>query len=132
MTAASGEPHQFRYDMAHASVAERFRIGEPLASFAHLTDLHVTDVQSPARFEFINREYADPRFRELLPMHRPQEALNEHAIAAMVRALNSIGSAPITGAPIDLAIMSGDAVDNAQWNELATSVALLNGGHFRA
>jgi metallophosphoesterase (TIGR03767 family) len=132
MTAASGEPHQFRYDLAHASVADRFRIGEPLACIAHLTDLHVTDVQSPARFEFINREYADPRFRELLPMHRPQEALNEHAIAAMVRALNAIADGPIAGAPIDLAIMSGDAVDNAQWNELATSVALLNGGHVRA
>ena len=107
-------------------------VGEVLACIAHLTDLHVTDVQSPARFEFINREYADPRFRELLPMHRPQEALNAHAIAAMVRTLNAIGGAPITGHPIDLAIMSGDAVDNAQWNELATFAALLDGGQVRA
>ena len=107
-------------------------VGDVLACIAHLTDLHVTDVQSPARFEFINREYADPRFRELLPMHRPQEALNVHAIAAMVRALNAIGGAPITGNPIELAIMSGDAVDNAQWNELATFVQLLDGGQVRA
>jgi 3',5'-cyclic AMP phosphodiesterase CpdA len=106
-------------------------VGEVLACIAHLTDLHVTDVQSPARFEFINREYADPRFRELLPMHRPQEALNAHAIAAMVRALNAIGGAPITGNPIELAIVSGDAVDNAQWNELATFVQLLDGGQVR-
>ncbi len=130
--AVDGEKHTFRYELTQPGIAERFRIGEPLACIAHLTDLHVTDVQSPARFEFINREYADARFRELLPMHRPQEALNEHAIAAMVRALNAIANGPIAGAPIDLAIMSGDAVDNAQWNELATSVALLNGGHVRA
>jgi metallophosphoesterase (TIGR03767 family) len=132
VAAASGEPHRFRYDLTDPSVAERFQVGQVLVSIAHLTDLHVTDVQSPARFEFINREFADSRFRELLPMHRPQEALNEHAIAAVIRALNAIGKGPIAGAPIDLAIMSGDAVDNAQWNELATSVALLGGGHVRA
>jgi metallophosphoesterase (TIGR03767 family) len=130
--AVEGEAHQIRDDLAGPSVAQHFKVGESLASIAHLTDLHVSDVQSPARFEFINREYADPRFRELLPMHRPQEALNVHAIAAMVRALNSISSAPITGAPLQLAIMSGDAVDNAQWNELTTYTALLDGGEVRA
>jgi len=129
VAAATGEPHRFRYDLTDPSVAERFQVGQVLVCIAHLTDLHVTDVQSPARFEFINREFADSRFRELLPMHRPQEALNEHAIAAMVRALNAISASPVAGAPVDLAIMSGDAVDNAQWNELATAAALLDGGH---
>jgi metallophosphoesterase (TIGR03767 family) len=130
--AANGETHQVRHDLKGSSVEQRLEVGQVLACIAHLTDLHVTDVQSPARFEFINREYADPRFRELLPMHRPQEALNVHAIAAMVRALNAIGGAPITGNPIELAIVSGDAVDNAQWNELATFVQLLDGGQVRA
>jgi len=130
--AAAGESHQFRYELTDPSVAEHFQAGRVLACIAHLTDLHVTDVQSPARFEFINREYLDPRFRELLPMHRPQEALNEHAIAAMVRTLNGIAAAPVTGSAIDLAIMSGDAVDNAQSNELAVFSALLDGGHVRA
>jgi metallophosphoesterase (TIGR03767 family) len=129
--AAEGETHQVRHDLVGSSVGERVHVGEVLACIAHLTDLHVTDVQSPARFEFINREYGDPRFRELLPMHRPQEALNVHAIAAMVRALNAIGGAPITGHAIDLAIMSGDAVDNAQSNELAAFAALLDGGQVR-
>ena len=126
--AGPGEAHQFRHELTDASVAQRFRVGRVVASIAHLTDLHVTDVQSPARFEFINREYLDPRFRELLPMQRPQEALNEHAIAATIRAVNAIGGAPITGSPLDLAIMSGDAVDNAQSNELANFAALLDGG----
>jgi hypothetical protein len=130
--AAEGETHQVRHDLEAGSLEQRVNVGGVLACIAHLTDLHVTDVQSPARFEFINREYADPRFRELLPMHRPQEALNAHAIAAMVRALNAIGRAPITGSPIELAIMSGDAVDNAQWNELATFKTLLDGGQVHA
>src|SRR5260370_34021635 len=50
----------------------------------------------------------------------------------MVRALNAIGGAAITGSSIGLAIMSGDAVDNAQWNELATFITLLDGGQVRA
>ena len=126
--AAEGEKHSVRHELGSSEIAERFRIGATLACFAHLTDLHVTDVQSPARFEFINREYGDPRFRELLPMHRPQEALNEHAIAAMIRTLSAIDKAPLTGSPMELAIISGDAVDNAQSNELANAVALLDGG----
>jgi metallophosphoesterase (TIGR03767 family) len=130
--AAEGETHQVRHDLDGSRGEQRVHVGEVLACVAHLTDLHVTDVQSPARFEFINREYADPRFRELLPMHRPQEALNVHAIGAMVRSLNAIGRAPITGSRIELAIMSGDGVDNAQWNELVTFMTLLDGGQVRA
>ena len=125
---AEGEQHSFRYELGSPEIAARFRIGPTLACFAHLTDLHVTDVQSPARFEFLNREYPDAHFRELLPMHRPQEALNAHAIAAMVRALNGIDRGPVAGAPIEMAIMSGDGVDNAQSNELATLMSLLDGG----
>ena len=130
--AVEGEKHIVRDELTDSDIAGRFRVGTTLACFAHLTDLHVTDVQSPARFEFINREYADPRFRELLPMHRPQETLNEHAIAAMVRAVNAIGGAPITSSPLELAVTSGDGVDNAQWNELTTFGALLDGGSVRA
>ena len=131
IAAADGEKHTTRLDMIDAESAENYKIGAALACIAHVTDLHVTDVQSPARFEFINHEYGDARFRELLPMHRPQEALNAHAIAAMVRTLNAIDVAPITGSPIGLAIMSGDAVDNAQSNELANFGALLDGGDVR-
>jgi hypothetical protein len=34
---------------------------EALATFIHLSDLHVCDSQSPARLEFLDR-YADPDF----------------------------------------------------------------------
>ncbi len=90
----------------------------------HLTDLHVTDAQSPARFEFINKEWEDPRFRELLTMQRPHEMLNTHAIAAMVRAINGLDG-------VELVAMTGDAVDNTQHNELANFLALMDGGEVR-
>jgi len=102
--------------------------GAAIACIAHLTDLHVTDAQSPARFEFINREWRDPRFRELLPMHRPQETLNTHAIAATVRAINDLAAGPVTGSAVQVAVMTGDAIDNAQRNELANFLSLMRGG----
>src|SRR5258706_2006861 len=102
--------------------------GRAIACFMHITDLHVTDVDSPARFEFINRQYADPRFRELLPMFRAQEALNAHAIAAVVQTINRISGGPLTGLPLELVTMTGDAVDNVQGNELTAFMAPLDGG----
>jgi len=128
ITAVAGEPHVLRKDLVGPDSVEELKVGAALACFLHLTDLHVTDVQSPARFEFVNREFADPRFHELLPMQRPQEALNVHAIEAMVRTLNRIQAGPLTGTPPELAIMSGDAVDNVQSNELNNFIALLDGG----
>lgn len=125
---AAGEPHIVRTELTGPIAGElRARRGA-LLSFAQLTDLHAADVESPARFEFLNRYARDARFKELLTMQRPQEALNAHAIAAMVRAVNAIDAAPISGSPLDLVVMTGDAIDNAQGNELATFVALLDGG----
>ena len=124
-----GEPHSVRSELIGATAAELARGGRALVCLAQLTDLHMTDVESPARFEFVNREYADPRFRELLPMQRPQEALNAYALEAMVRTINGIEDGPVTGAPLELVAMTGDAVDNAQENELNLFIDLFDGGY---
>jgi 3',5'-cyclic AMP phosphodiesterase CpdA len=123
-----GEPHLVRTDNAGGDAAPD---GEAIACLVHLTDLHVTDAQSPARFEFVNREAADPRFRELLTMQRPQEMLNAHAIAAMVRTINNFGVGPLTGHVVELVAITGDAIDNTQRNELTNFLALLDGGAVR-
>jgi metallophosphoesterase (TIGR03767 family) len=123
-----GEPHSIRGELVGDAVTGSINTdSRAIACFAHITDLHVTDVDSPARCESINREYADPRFRELLPMFRAQEALNAHAIDAMVRTINGISGGPLTGRPLELVAMTGDAVDNVQGNELAAFMALLDG-----
>jgi 3',5'-cyclic AMP phosphodiesterase CpdA len=115
-----GEPH-----------ADVPLVKEVIACIAHVTDLHVTDAQSPARFEFLNQFAGDPRFRELLTMQRPQEMLNTHAIDAMVRAINAVERGPVTRAPIDTVAVTGDLIDNTQRNELTNALALLNGGTVR-
>jgi metallophosphoesterase (TIGR03767 family) len=105
--------------------------GEIIACIAHLTDLHVTDVQAPGRFEWVNRYTQDPRFRELITMQRPQEALNAHAIAAMVRTINDLAAAPVSGGAVQIVAITGDAIDNTQRNELTNFLALLDGGMVR-
>jgi metallophosphoesterase (TIGR03767 family) len=123
-----GEPHLVRQDLVGNSGEHSVAPQHAIAAIAHITDLHVTDTQSPARFEFVNREWDDPRFRELLTMQRPHEALNVHAIEAMVRTLNAIETAPVTGRRIELVAMTGDSIDNTQRNELDNFLALFNGG----
>ncbi len=133
----AGEPHLLRPDLAPGSGTWTASPGalagaRSLLCLAHVTDLQLADVQSPARFEFLNRELADPRFADLVPVQRPQEALTTHAVDATLRTLNRIGAAPFTGAPVELVVTTGDAIDNAQWNELEAFLTLMDGGLVRA
>src|SRR5256712_3026522 len=126
-----GEPHIVRRDLASSPSNDVALSGATIACLVHITDLHVTDAQSPARFEFVNRYWEDSRFRELLTMQRPREMLNTHAIAAMVRAVKKLGVAALTGEARRIVAMTGDSVDNAQRNELTNFLALFNGGTVR-
>src|SRR6266567_7349714 len=127
-----GEPHIVRDDFGapgpgQPSIAAA---GRPLLCLAHVTDLQLADVQSPTRFEFLNRHFADRRYAEIVPVQRPQEALTAHAVDATLRTLNTVAS-PVTGVRPQLAVTTGDAIDNAQWNEMQAFLALFDGGPVR-
>lgn len=128
---APGEAHVLRDELTKGALPVRESRRRPVIAFAHATDLQLADVQSPTRFEFCNRYVDDPRFRRLVPMHRPQEALAARATQAMVRTLNSLTCAPATRAELALVLTTGDAIDNAQWNELQMFLALFEGGTVR-
>jgi metallophosphoesterase (TIGR03767 family) len=83
---------------------------------------------SPARCEWIELLAHDPHWQPLLHMHRPYEALTHWALAAHVEQLRRQPLAPWSQRAYDLAISTGDNVDNAQLNELQTFVAILRGG----
>jgi len=125
----AGEPHLVRDDFKAGpeEAGPANGPGRPLLCLAHITDLQLADVQSPTRFEFLNARFADPRYAEIIPVQRPQEALTAHAVDATLRTLGSVHG-PATGQPAHLAVTTGDAIDNAQWNELQAFLALFDGG----
>ena len=124
-----GEAHRWRTDLVGGRAAdELIPSARALLRFAHLTDLHVIDAASPARAEHCQLLGDDPRWAVMLPMHRPNELLNQHAVAAMVATIAADPVAAVSGGPLDLAIVTGDCIDNAQRNELDAFLALLDGG----
>lgn len=103
-----------------------------IATFIHLSDIHICDAASPARLEFLDR-IADPDnpISQLVPYigtYRAQEFLTTQVLEAMVVAANEIKSGPLTGAPIDAVVITGDVTDNAQSNELDWYKRILDGG----
>ncbi|OIV37429.1 metallophosphoesterase [Mangrovactinospora gilvigrisea] len=92
-----------------------------LAAFVHLTDLHIVDVQSPMRTEWIV-------VGQGLVGQRPQEALSVQSADALIRRINGLRGAPHTGLPLACAVTTGDNTDNQQHNELHWFLTLMSGG----
>ncbi len=130
LAAGAGEPHQVRGDLATAKPG-RFATRASLLSFAHLTDIHVIDAQSPARVEFLDR-YNDGPGKPLLfgSAYRPQEMLMPHVADSIVAAVDQVGRGPVKGQPLAFAMCTGDNTDNCQLNELQWQLAVLNGKTF--
>ncbi|MEI9907610.1 MAG: TIGR03767 family metallophosphoesterase [Actinomycetota bacterium] len=108
---------------------------EPLLLLHHLSDLHVCDAQSPLRPEYLDR-WADPDspIRQLvgtIGTYRPHSMLSPHIVESMVLSLNAIENGPLSGHPINGAIVTGDTTDNAQLNEVDWYLSLLDGGTVR-
>jgi 3',5'-cyclic AMP phosphodiesterase CpdA len=89
--------------------------GRTLATFAVLTDVHVRDVESPARVAFLDR--LGTPFNSTF---RPQEALSARVLVQAVRAIDAQRPQAV--------FVTGDLIDNAQANELRMAATALDGG----
>lgn len=119
LAAGPGWPVVLRQDLATASAGRDDR-RTPVASFVQFNDLHITDTESPARFEYVHPYISSA--------HRPQEALGTVATNALVKRVNSVRNGPFTGRPFDFMVTTDDNTDNHEQLELDWFLGVLNGG----
>ncbi|MEU5101645.1 MULTISPECIES: TIGR03767 family metallophosphoesterase [unclassified Streptomyces] len=91
-----------------------------VASFVQLTDLHLTDVQHPLRYEFLRAGRPGA--------WRPHEALTVVGAASLIERVNGLRGGPATGSPLSFVMTTGDNTDNNARIELDWFLGVMNGG----
>ena len=98
---------------------------DSLLNFLQLSDFQAVDEESPARVEFLDTTQRLPG-SPLSAAYRPHEAMSTQIVEAMVRQARNTVS-PVTGARLDLSILTGDNADSQQHNETRWFIDILDG-----
>ena len=96
--------------------------GEHWLRFAQISDVHITDEESPSRVVAMDA-FVSASFR-------PQEAYAAQVLDATCRLINRIhyGGFFTSSGPLDFVLVTGDVTDNAQYNELRWFIDTMDGG----
>lgn len=119
ITSGPGWPLVVRGDITAAGRGRQDR-RTPLACFVQFTDLHVADVQSPLRTEYLRAGSPGS--------WRSQEALSVAGAVSLVEQVNALGGGPYTGRSPAFVMSTGDNIDNHSMVELEWFLTLMSGG----
>lgn len=122
---APGEPHIRRVELAPGAPAASPTDRRSLLYFAHHTDIHITDAQSPSRL--VGAKSLGWIHPGMDAAHRPQETMTTQVFDQLIRATNRVSSSPISGAPMAFCLQTGDHTDNRTAAELDWWLDLLAG-----
>ena len=124
LLAGAGEDFIARVDLlGREADPRRSTSRRSLYYFAHLSDIHVIDAQTPARMDAI-QSIAPELFTDAC---RPQDTLTTHVLASVVDSVVAAQSSSITGAPLASAISTGDSADNLSTLETRWYIDILDG-----
>ena len=88
-----------------------------LSRFFVITDIHVTDKESPAQLVVFGFKGGSPEVYSGVMLYTP------HVLDAAVQTINALHEQD----PIDFGVSLGDAADNTQYNELRWYIDVLDG-----
>jgi metallophosphoesterase (TIGR03768 family) len=119
--AGAGLPYEKRTDLAPGTT------GVPTArllSFFTITDIHITDKESPAQplYPFWSKPYG-PTSYMMSSGYSPVILSTTQVLDAAVRTINALHKKT----PFDFGISLGDAINNTQYNELRWYIDVLDG-----
>lgn len=117
---AAGRPHLMRENAG----VEAHTPFQPASVFylAHFTDFQIVDEESPALNPTNDFMLGGSKFQGA---YRPQSPYLAHTANALIDASNAI---QVETRGFDLAVHTGDAIENAQKNELDAFLKLMSGG----
>ena len=124
LVAGAGEAFIPRYDvLGREAAAARVSSRRSLYYFAHLSDIHVIDAQTPARMDAI-QSFAPELLTDAC---RPQDTLTVHVLASVVDSVAAAQTSAVTGAPLASALSTGDSADNLSQLETRWYIDILDG-----
>lgn len=113
-----GLAHEKRIDLAPGTSATN---AARLLTFFTLTDIHITDKESPAQSNYVG--WSAPYGSNLSSAYSPVILSTPHLLDAAVQTINALHDKK----PFDFGISLGDTINNAQYNELRWYIDVLDG-----